>query len=475
MPNLIFRKNFFTLFGGVTVSRFIPLIAAPLLTRLYNPEQFGVMTAVVGIATIVSVFATLRYEVAIMLPNDDRDGGNVLLLALAILLTGCAIMAVSLSLFGDSLSSTFAALAKVSGWLGVLTLLTFCVGLWQILTVWSNRQRAYGALAMSIVTNQAANVLVASGLGVSKLSTNGLVWGRVAALMASCGWLLFNLRGSLLDALRGASWTRMLALAKRHRHFPIFNVPLSALGTVARELPVIALLVFEFPQASGHFALVRGVMLTPVSMLSASLGQLFFREAAEHFGTQQLEVLTITIMRRLAIPAAPFLGWFVFWSTDLFGFVFGAAWRDAGSIAAVYAPVAFLFLLTSWPERLYEVAEKQYVPLTIEVIANLGKLLAVLSMLYAGLPAFTVLMAYAVVEVFHHAAYLIGLFKVARLPLRALRELFARVFVETGVVVACTAAAMALPIGAFWQALPGLALAAVLSVRGVLGEFGNKR
>jgi len=38
-----FFKNALTLIGGTSVSQLIPLIAAPILTRLYSPEDYGIL------------------------------------------------------------------------------------------------------------------------------------------------------------------------------------------------------------------------------------------------------------------------------------------------------------------------------------------------------------------------------------------------------------------------------------------------
>ena len=44
-----FTRNMMTLLGGTATAQVIPWLAAPVLTRLYTPEQFGAL-AIAGVS-----------------------------------------------------------------------------------------------------------------------------------------------------------------------------------------------------------------------------------------------------------------------------------------------------------------------------------------------------------------------------------------------------------------------------------------
>ena len=51
----------------------ITVAAAPILTRLYGPESFGVLATFASILALLNVVSSLRYELAIAVPEDDED------------------------------------------------------------------------------------------------------------------------------------------------------------------------------------------------------------------------------------------------------------------------------------------------------------------------------------------------------------------------------------------------------------------
>ena len=63
-----FLKNIITLFSGASIAQLIPVIVAPILSRIYLPEQFGLLGVLMALIGIFSVVATFQYESAIMLP-----------------------------------------------------------------------------------------------------------------------------------------------------------------------------------------------------------------------------------------------------------------------------------------------------------------------------------------------------------------------------------------------------------------------
>src|SRR5690606_7165604 len=83
-PRSEFSRNVVTLMTGTTVAQAIPVAISPVLTRLYGPEDFGVLALFVALTSIFGAIANGRYELAIMLPESDDDALNVAALGLLI-------------------------------------------------------------------------------------------------------------------------------------------------------------------------------------------------------------------------------------------------------------------------------------------------------------------------------------------------------------------------------------------------------
>ena len=63
-----------TLSFSALVAQSLILLATPILSRLYNPEDFAALALFMAIYLIVGVAANLKYDQAIMLPMLEMAG-----------------------------------------------------------------------------------------------------------------------------------------------------------------------------------------------------------------------------------------------------------------------------------------------------------------------------------------------------------------------------------------------------------------
>ena len=60
-----FAKSVILIAGGTAAAQGINVILTPIITRIYSPEEFGVLSLFVALMGILSTVASLRYEWAI--------------------------------------------------------------------------------------------------------------------------------------------------------------------------------------------------------------------------------------------------------------------------------------------------------------------------------------------------------------------------------------------------------------------------
>jgi len=77
---------------GASSSQLFSILAAPVLTRTFAPEAFGIMAVYASLVGIASVVAALRYDQAILLPESDEEAANVLALSLAACVVTCGLL-----------------------------------------------------------------------------------------------------------------------------------------------------------------------------------------------------------------------------------------------------------------------------------------------------------------------------------------------------------------------------------------------
>ena len=109
-------RNLTVLTGGTVFAQAIPIAIAPILSRLYSPEDFGVWALYVSFVSFLSVLSTGRYQFAIMLPKEDDDAINILGLSFFILFVFCVLLEGVIILLFDTFQQ-FEAIHKIQNWI----------------------------------------------------------------------------------------------------------------------------------------------------------------------------------------------------------------------------------------------------------------------------------------------------------------------------------------------------------------------
>ncbi|HWI00874.1 MAG TPA: hypothetical protein VNT27_11125, partial [Propionibacteriaceae bacterium] len=90
-----------SILGGSVAGQGVVVLSYPLLTRLYEPAEFGLLTVFTSTVTLLAVLSTAALDGAIPLPVDDRDAAAVAWAALMFVATTSLVTAVVWVLAAD--------------------------------------------------------------------------------------------------------------------------------------------------------------------------------------------------------------------------------------------------------------------------------------------------------------------------------------------------------------------------------------
>ncbi|MGV3636580.1 MAG: lipopolysaccharide biosynthesis protein [Flavobacteriales bacterium] len=340
-----FRRNIITLLGGTALAQAIPLLAAPVLARIYTPEQFGALALLLAIANPVSLVVCGRYELTVVLPRDDAKAN--------LLARSGLFLAVSVTLLLAGLMGVFhAPLASVLGgsnatWPLLLAPILFgLMGFFQPLNNWLIRKQAFRAMGvnkMAQTTGITAVTLVLGWLSVEM----GLLWGYIA------GWAVYVLVAMAQvrkTGFRYRPWdlAAMRAASLEHRDFPLYNTLPALLHTATLSIPVF-LIVRQFGEdTTGQLNLCRQTVLLPVTFFATTWMQVYMQRASRTvIEREQVLPGLWRSMLTLAVMAAALVVTLVLGGPFLFAWVFGTEWTLAGEFARLLAvPIALQFVVT---------------------------------------------------------------------------------------------------------------------------------
>lgn len=414
-----FLANARVMLGGFAIAQSLPILVAPLLTRLFAPEAFGLQTLFMSCLSVLIVLSTLRLDLALVMAEDQQDAQSLTTIVLLNTLMVSSALLVVLTCLGESIAGWLEH-EGTTFWLWLLVPALAAAAISQTFLGLLSRERRFKDVAKANILNQMLYVTTALLFGVAGTSVTGLVTARLAGqigLAVFAGYVCWSM-------IREISISQLSPLADlwvRYNQFVIYNTPYSLIGSIAREMPVYAFVATTATAAAGFYGLARSIMLVPSMLMSASLSQVFYREAVDLKGTPELEAKATALLTLSLCIFTPLLAFVCAWGDELFGFVFGQRWQTAGVYSMVLAPAAWLSIQTAWPERLFEVFRKQDISFRLQIFFDVLTAVAVLSAITMVTDPLFVIAAFSLVNCAYHLFYLHALATVSAFDVPKLR------------------------------------------------------
>ena len=301
-----------------------------------------------AITSIVSVLVTGRYELAILLPRQDRDAFHIAMLSAGLSVAISAFLLLVVTCFNQSLAELL-GVPGLAVWLYWVPASTLLSGIYQSLNYWSTRKSQYKRLAISRTVQSGSAALAQLGSGYAGSGTLGLMSGQIAGQVLSTSVLVGLIWRDDKNLIRAFHPLRSLALAKKYVDFPRFMIFGHMANTASSQMPIFLLSLFFGPGPVGLFSLSQKVLAAPMSLLAAAIGDVFRSESVKEYRANSncLTIFRKTVSKLIIIGVvtnAPIL----FLGKDIFSFVFGNEWREAGEVASILS-VMVLFQTVASP------------------------------------------------------------------------------------------------------------------------------
>jgi O-antigen/teichoic acid export membrane protein len=359
--NQLFPKNssarhVLQLAGGTAFAQGLAILASPILTRLYGPQDFGTLTLFTAILGTLTAFTGLNYHLPLPMVRDNRVAANLLALSLAIQ----AILAFSLGIilhsFGNMIFSSlkWEILIPYKAWcpIGV-----FLIGSYSILSYYATREKAFGEISHTKVTQGFLNVGVSLLCGFLKLRPLGLLLGQITGQAGGISGL--TRKTVKKESLRLISFRGITEAAFEYRRFPVYQTWGTLCNILSVQLPPLLLTSFLGATVTGWFGFSMRILQLPISLIGAAVAQVFYPRAGEIGGGEALaELIEKTVVQMANFLMTPLL-FLIVLAPSLFRFVFGPEWEMAGYYTRYLAPFIFMQFLASPVSTVFFVLEKQ--------------------------------------------------------------------------------------------------------------------
>lgn len=352
VPRGAFVRGASQLVLGTVAGQFVVILSAPVLSRMYNPEEFGVLAVYAAMLSLSASVATMRYEVAIPLPKADGSAAVLLVMAASVVVMVTLATALLTILWGGVVV-TWANTPALAPHLWTVPLGVFLMGMHGVFTYWGLRKQAFGLVARTRVQQgfgMAATQLV---LGHLRFGPLGLIVGHIVGFAAGFVSLARFWYDTGTASTRAWNLRRMYRRAHRYRDYPLYSSWGGVVNTAGLQLPVILFSSLYAPAVAGLYLLANRVANAPVALVAEAVGKVFYVSAVTARRNGRLPELTLAVFDALLKSCLVPFALIVVVAPEFFSLIFGNAWAEAGAymqwlallMAAVFvfAPLAMLY------------------------------------------------------------------------------------------------------------------------------------
>ena len=361
----VFWKHAATVLTGTVAAQALPLLVSPLITRLCTPADLGAFSVWMGVVAIASTVATLRLEAAMILDHNTSDQQT----CFSVVAYFSALLAIAITLAAPLARVWKVPQAQHMTWFGLLTIgvATWLTAYNQTVLAYATSNHAFAKAALAKVCGAGTVALGQVALLLAGVGGAALLAGQVIGLvsgLAAAIYLLAPPRASIGMAPTIAQRKYL----RKHASFWRFSLPAGLLNIVAGKFPLFLIGVKYGLPAAGLYALTERILTAPVSLLAASVLEVFKRESVHQFQTlgNCEQAFRGTFKALVLLGCGPALLILTF-APNLCTWIFGEPWREAGQFARILAPLYFMNFVASPLSYVFFVAGKQKAELMWQV------------------------------------------------------------------------------------------------------------
>lgn len=365
MSALFFSRIMRVLLGTLG-AQLITIGVMLLLVRLYTPGEIGAFSVWLSAATIIAVLLTGRYELALF-STDQRDELHAVIKLVLVLVVLLSVVVAGVLLVIPYLTSRLPA--EISHYWLALVVVAAGLGINKLLLALLTYQQAFNRLGLARISLAACIAVAQVGAAYVLQGERGLIYGQMLGVVLATVLAALWVGRPLLTGSLGASSAKVSLVARSYSNFPKYSLPADLINTVSSQLPIILLASKFGGEIAGWFALTLRMMGAPISLLAASVLDVFKEQAAREYretgNCRALFLSTFKVLALLALPPFIIVGFF---AEPAFGLIFGEAWTESGRYAVLLIPLFYMRFVVSPLSYTIYIAQRQNLDLLWQLV-----------------------------------------------------------------------------------------------------------
>jgi O-antigen/teichoic acid export membrane protein len=362
----IFR-NMLTLFWGVIAGKALGFLIMPLITRLYNPDQFGVMSVLISFLYVAAPMLSLRYSASFPIYKRSISVANAVVLSLLLSTILFAFSALAVFILSDSLHQKLQVNYLRDYWV-YFAVGAYLVSVNEIIVMWGTREHKFKAISLG------ESIQAGFGLGGKLIGGlmgwgGGLIAGQIIQQTTGCLTLFGAFVRFMKANISKVCVKHMMRIASVSKGYPIYRLPSHFMMAFSMQSPVIFVASLYGMEFAGQMGLAVMALSMPVTIMGKSLSGAYYSEISViKKDRQQVRRSTYMVISKLFFIALlpSVILWF--FGREIFSVIFGGKWSMSGDIASKMSVYLAVHMASNPVMNIFNFYGGQYIYFAINTI-----------------------------------------------------------------------------------------------------------
>lgn len=385
-----FLQHVATLASGSAIAQFLGFAFIPLLSRIYPQEAFGLLASYSAMVSLVSSYATLKYDTALVLPKEDRSAYALLklsnIIGLILTILSCLVIFLPIPYFQEykelQLFIAFGAILYIN---------------YNNSTLWNIRFKQFKVTSFSNVI-QVVAIFSFKILLYKFFELKGLIIGTILGGLISNIYLIAYRR---LDwtIYRGITINEMKAEALRYIDFPKYFTLSNVILSLSVSLPVLMFVKQISLAQLGIYGMSVSIIAKPASLIAESIKSVMLSYMAERRSNNQPILKWYLKMILFLFIASVFASIMVMLiGTQIVTLFLGANWVEVGFYIPMLIPMLIGNMIAPPGVVAVRVFEMQKYTLKYSIVSLTTKALTLSLLFYYNVDFLYIILVYSIVN-----------------------------------------------------------------------------
>lgn len=327
---------------GTVIGQAIPILFSPILTRQYTPENFGILASFLAVVAILSPLVSGRYELAVLLPKTKDESQKVIATTKFLVLISSLVLLLIFILF-NSISDYQHILSKIDYWYILLPVTIAATALFLLASQVSIRNSQYKSLSIAKIIQGIVSTAIPISFFFLSQNELWLILGSTFGFLLALAYLKSTLSTEKI------SKQEIIQTLQTYKNHPTHILPTEFLNSASRQGVIFLISVLFGSSIAGLYFMTQRVVMAPVSLIGNSISQVFFKKFTETVATDREEAKRIIVKAWLALAIAGIIPFtlIIIFGAELFSYIFGEEWRQAGKMASILSFTFYISFISS--------------------------------------------------------------------------------------------------------------------------------